>query len=42
MLGTNKLGVAVETVTLEKAVMGRFLLGGGMLDGVDCLSSQSL
>lgn len=42
MLGTNKLAVAGETVTVGKAVMDSFLLGGGWLDGVDCLSSQSL
>lgn len=42
MLGTNKLAVAGETVTIEKEVMDRFLLGSGFLDGVDYLSSRSL
>lgn len=42
MLGTNKLVVAGETVTLEKEAMDRFFLGGRFLDGVDYFSSQSL
>lgn len=38
MLATNKLAVAGETVTPEKEMMERFLLGGGFLSGVEYLS----
>lgn len=40
MLGTNKLAVAGETVTIEKEVMDRFLLE--VDSWMDYLSSQSL
>lgn len=42
MLGTNKLAVAGETVTLEKEVMDRVLLGGGFWVGLTISCAVSL